>query len=449
MSVENRRVSLQMQIIRDPCREIDKQRMRVFGDSGGIVGRLPDCFWVLPDPKRYVSGHHLTIECRDGGYWIRDTSRNGVFLNDSHEPVGFGHTARLQDGDRMAVGKYRVLVNVRETENRETFDLSDQDVVIDRGANPQEPESLTSSTSDGMLPSVLADEPSAEASSTERRSPTWSTNTQFLDPHIAMTEPGRVVKVDRVALQAAGLLSPPKQERLTANQFRKIKRPVIANAVGKGSTTPVPNGHLVMLTSALPGEGKTFSSVNLAFSLAKEKDLEVLLIDADVAKPNVSNVFGIKDEPGLLDALADRSLDVESLILRTDIERLSVLSAGRCESDTATELLASSRMEEVVARIAACHPRRIVVLDSPPLLLTNESQVLATLVGQIVLVVRAGFTPKPAVLEAVALISQDVPVGLVLNQSRTGAKGSYYGYGSYGYGYGYGVYGDADKSAAK
>jgi exopolysaccharide/PEP-CTERM locus tyrosine autokinase len=250
-----------------------------------------------------------------------------------------------------------------------------------------------------------------------------------------------------VALQAAGLLSPPEQERLTENQFRKIKRPVIANAVGKGLAAAVPNGHLVMLTSALPGEGKTFSSINLAFSLAREKDLEVLLIDADVAKPNVSNVFGMQDVPGLLDALADESLEVESLILRTDVDGLSILSAGHCESDTATELLASSRMEELVAHIAERNRRRIVVFDSPPLLLTNESQVLATLVGQIILVVRAGITPKPAVLEAVGLIGETVPVGLVLNQSRVATKGGYYGYGSYGYRYGVDV--DTDQPPAK
>ena len=174
--------------------------------------------------------------------------------------------------------------------------------------------------------------------------------------------------------------------------------------------------------------------------MAREKDLEVLLVDADVAKPNISNLFGIQDEPGLLDAIANEAVDLESLVLPTDVERLSIMPAGRGDLDTATELLASSRMLEITAQLAVSNPRRIVLFDSPPLLLTTEARVLATVVGQIVLVVRAGETPRAAVLEAIGLFEEDKPIGLVLNQCKVGAHGGYYGYG--GYGYGYGAYGD-------
>lgn len=197
-----------------------------------------------------------------------------------------------------------------------------------------------------------------------------------------------------------------------------------------------------MVTSSLPGEGKTFSCVNLAFSMAREKDLDVVLIDADIAKQHVSRVFGVADEPGLLNALADDLIDVETLILPTDVRGLSILPAGQCaEDDIATELLASTRMDEVAARIGARSAHRIALFDSPPLLLTNEARVLASLMGQILLVVRAGVTPQQAVLEAISYVDEGKPLGLILNQSHGHAPGSYYGYGAYGYG-AYG--GDAD-----
>src|SRR5690606_6116067 len=117
------------------------------------------------------------------------------------------------------------------------------------------------------------------------------------------------------------------QERELADQYRQIKRPLIANAIGRGVQKPK-NGHLIMMASALPGEGKTFTSINLALSLALEKDISVLLADADVPKPHISRIFGVETEPGLIDVLANESLDVESLILPTDTPHLSILPSG-------------------------------------------------------------------------------------------------------------------------
>jgi exopolysaccharide/PEP-CTERM locus tyrosine autokinase len=240
--------------------------------------------------------------------------------------------------------------------------------------------------------------------------------------------PSRSIKIDRPALRAAGLLPPEDQERRLADQYRQIKRPLIANALGKG-VEKVANGHLIMMASALPGEGKTFTSINLAMSLAREKDVSVLLIDADVAKPHISRLFGIENDPGLLDALTDTSLDVESMIVHTDVPGLTILSAGR-QTETATELLASTRMEQVVARIGAHDRRRIVLVDSPPLLLTSESRALADVVGQVVLVVRAGMTAQQSVLDAISFLGEGKAIGLVLNQSASASHSTYYGYGS-------------------
>jgi exopolysaccharide/PEP-CTERM locus tyrosine autokinase len=236
------------------------------------------------------------------------------------------------------------------------------------------------------------------------------------------------ISVERGALRAAGLTAPEHQERQLGDQYRQIKRPLIANATGRGAKK-VAGGQLIMMASALPGEGKTFTSINLALSLALEKDITVLLVDADVSKRHISRIFGVEGEAGLLDALKDDTLDLESLIIPTDIGGLSILPAGN-RTDIATELLSSAHMQNTVARLGADNPNRIVLLDSPPLLLTSESRALAAIVGQVVVVVRAGHTPQQAVLDAVSHIPEDKAVGFVLNQcSLRSSEGYYYGDG--------------------
>lgn len=242
----------------------------------------------------------------------------------------------------------------------------------------------------------------------------------------------KVIHLDHAALVRAGFLPPDHKQRQIADQFRHVKRPLLAAALGRG-IEPLPNGRMIMTASSLPGEGKTFVSVNLALSMSLERDISVLLVDADVAKPHISRLFGIDGESGLLEALQDDRLDVESLILPTDIPKFSVLPAGQ-PTDTATELLASRRMQAVVARLAASQDRmRVVIFDSPPLLLTSESRVLAQPMGQVILVVQAGKTPQQAVHDAIACLGEGKPVSLLLNQSEAISQaGYYYRDGSYG-----------------
>jgi protein-tyrosine kinase len=237
----------------------------------------------------------------------------------------------------------------------------------------------------------------------------------------------KLVRIDRQALRREGLMPPENQERTLADEYRYIKRPLIVKATGRGGSK-LPKGQLIMMASAMPAEGKTFTTINLAMSMALEQDISVLLVDADVAKPHISRTFGVENEPGLLDVLREGQTQVESVILPTDLPNLSILPAGR-RSDTATELLASYRMEEIAGNLAANDPMRIVLIDSPPLLLTSESRALAQVVGQIVVVVRAGFTPRQAVLDAIGFLAEGKSIGLVLNQSVNAAAGYYYGYG--------------------
>ena len=235
------------------------------------------------------------------------------------------------------------------------------------------------------------------------------------------------IALDRGMLRAAGLLPPESDANMLARQYRKIKHPLIAQAMGRG-VPRAPKGYLIMIASAMPGEGKSFTAVNLALSLALEKDIRVLLVDADVAKPQLSHVLGLEKEKGLLDALREPDLDVETLVRATDVPTLSFLPAG-IGSDEATELLSSSRMEQLAERFGESDERRIVVFDSPPLLQTTESPALARIAGQIVVVVRAESTPQPVLLDALESLGDHPAVSLVLNQSTQTVSSSYYYYG--------------------
>ena len=263
---------------------------------------------------------------------------------------------------------------------------------------------------------------------------------QTWDAEILVQPHRRVVHIDVMALRRAGLLAPQDDERLIVDEYRNIKRPLVAHAFGKRATK-VPDGHLIMVGSALPGEGKTFSCINLALSMTTERDMSVLLVDADVAKPHITRLFGLEKEPGLLDILdRDVGLDVDQAILPTNLNGLSILPAGLPRAH-ATEMLASERMESLIRTLGDQDPNRIVLFDSPPLLMTSEAKVLASLVGQVVIIVHAGKTPQRAVFDAVGQVGEDKALNLVLNQVRHSRSGNYYG-AYYGYGAGEG-HGDA------
>ncbi len=258
---------------------------------------------------------------------------------------------------------------------------------------------------------------------------TQSRNSRRREPRDGDSGLTPILKIDQDALRVAGLIPPEHQRRVIADQFRHIKRPLVAAAIGRG-VQKLERGQLIMMASAMPGEGKTFISVNLALSMALENDVSILLVDADVAKPHISHTLGVADRPGLTDVLRDESLDVESLIMATDVPNLSILPAGH-HTNIAAELLASHRMEQIMNHLASSDAERVVLIDSPPLLLTNESRALAHWVGQVVLVVRAEWTSHQAVLDAIEHLGPDKSVKLVLNQSKVAETAYYYGYGDH------------------
>lgn len=234
------------------------------------------------------------------------------------------------------------------------------------------------------------------------------------------------VNLDLVKMRQYGIVTPDQGRTQIAEQFRVIKRPLLTNAFNKGPGM-IKNGNLIMVTSALAGEGKSFCTVNLAMSIAMEMDRTVLLVDADVARPSIPKILGVGTERGLLDILVEEDLSLADVLIKTDVEKLTLLTAGRRHSHS-TELLASRNMEELLKELAERYADRVVIFDSPPLLLTSEARVLASQMGQIVLVVEAETTSQQAVRETLRQIESCDVVNLIYNKTRTFSGGEYYGY---------------------
>jgi exopolysaccharide/PEP-CTERM locus tyrosine autokinase len=244
-------------------------------------------------------------------------------------------------------------------------------------------------------------------------------------------KPAKEVVLDLERLAAMGYITPSGSRSLIADEFRVLKRPMLNNVRGT-SAAPAERANLIMVTSSLPGEGKTFTSVNLAISMSLELDCHVLLVDADVARPAVLDRLGLPPSPGLLDLLTDPALSVSDVLLKTNVERLTIMPAG-AHNLNATELLASDGMSALLDELSTRYADRIIVFDAPPLLASTESRVLATRMGQVVVVVEAGKTAQNAVAESMAALESCPIVMPVLNKASDSQVGSYYG----GYGAGY------------
>ncbi|MDB5747567.1 MAG: protein tyrosine kinase [Massilia sp.] len=225
----------------------------------------------------------------------------------------------------------------------------------------------------------------------------------------------RQVELDLAAMREAGLVTAASGRTSLLEDFRVIKRPLLQRAFTQ-ATGGRPN-NLIMITSSLPGEGKTYCALNLAMSIAMELDHTVLLVDADVARPSVLRTLGLPAQRGLMDILVDDKLDLSDVMLRTNVDTLSILPAGT-STPRATELLASSTMSNLVNEIAHRYPDRVIIFDSPPLLLTSESRVLASHMGQIVVVVEAQGTTQQAVQESLRQLEGCSNVNLIYNKAR-------------------------------
>ena len=259
-----------------------------------------------------------------------------------------------------------------------------------------------------------------------------SSHVKASQTHSIRTEKKTAATVDRERLSAAGFIVPGAPPGSLAEEFRIVKRQLLLNASGAATGRPLDRGRMILVCSAQPNDGKTFCAINLALSLASERDTDVLLVDADVANPQILATLGLESGPGLMDALADPAIDVESLIVRTDVDKLSVLGPGR-QANNDTEMLASSRTRAVLEGLANNHPSRIIIFDSAPALAASPASVLALNVGQVMMVVRADCTTESELRDAVALLGGCPNISLLLNGSSyfggNHSFGSYYGQG--------------------
>jgi protein-tyrosine kinase len=243
----------------------------------------------------------------------------------------------------------------------------------------------------------------------------------------------RFAAIDRQHLVAMNFIDPDGPVTGLSEEFRIVKRQLLLAARGGKGMSALEHGERILVCSANPNEGKTYCALNLALSMATEKDNRVLLVDADFAKPSVLRTLEIENGPGLMDALADPSINVEDFVIETDITGLSILPAG-AQTNQDTEYLAASRTAQIIDQLTRNDPSRIIIFDSPPALAASPASVLALHVGQILMVVHADVTNESALRDAISLLSGCEHMQLLLNKTKfspTGRKfGNYYGYGA-------------------
>jgi protein-tyrosine kinase len=257
-----------------------------------------------------------------------------------------------------------------------------------------------------------------------RREPTLDGSALQAGSRTRTLRKAQSAEFDLAKLASAGYLQPEDSESEIANEFRKIKRPLIKACQGK-SAMAIQNANRIMVTSSVEGEGKSFVALNLALSMATERDSTVLLIDADTTRPKISQLAGIDSKFGLLDLLAGGEAAVSDALFRTNIDRLMLLPAGAGRRH-ATELLASAAMERLVEHLATRYPDRILIFDAPPLLGAPEPSVLASHMGQIIVVVEADKTTHKVLTKALTTIQSCPVVTTVLNKASSTEQGYFY-----------------------
>lgn len=263
-------------------------------------------------------------------------------------------------------------------------------------------------------------------------------------PEVPRMPVGKQVGLDFRALRQSGLITPDNMSSALSNEFRAIKRKLLQKVRDPKTRATVNN--LVMVTSSLPEEGKTFSSTNLAMSLAAERGLRVLLIDADVIRPSVGNVFVSPPTEGLTDLLSGKAKQVSDVLYQcSDVPNLSVIFAGNPKANS-PELISSGKMANLCRELSSEYSDRVIVLDTPPVLASPEPAILATYVHQLVMVVAAAKTDRHQLRKALEAVSSCQNISLLFNKAPRWNETEYNLY--YGYGYG-GSQSQAEPNAAQ
>lgn len=235
------------------------------------------------------------------------------------------------------------------------------------------------------------------------------------------------IEIDLDMLESKGFVSTNSQRQLINEEYRAIKRKLLDNAFGALSKS-LNNSNIIMVTSSRPGEGKTFTAINLALSIALEQDKTVLLVDADVLRPNVMRTLEQENRQGLMEYLLGETDNISKVMCRTNLDNLRIISAGKSHH-LSTELLASERMFDAVEEFANRYTDRVVIVDTPPLLGINETAILANLAGQALVVTEESKTKLVDIQNAVKQLNPDMAIGFIVNKAEKGSSdGAGYGY---------------------
>lgn len=254
------------------------------------------------------------------------------------------------------------------------------------------------------------------------------TVTEQVSLETAKSSSGQKIEIDLEKLEEKGFVSTNARRQLINEEFRAIKRKVLGNAFGALSKS-LKNSNIIMVTSTNPGEGKTFTAINLALSIALEKDKTVLLVDADVLRPNVMRTLDMENREGLMEYLLGEKSDISEIMCKTNLENLRIIPAGKSHH-LSTELLASEKMYDAVAEFANRYPDRVVIVDTPPLHGINETAILANLAGQAIVVVEEGKTKLADIQKAVSQLHPEMAIGFVVNKAQK-VNDDEHGYGYY------------------
>jgi protein-tyrosine kinase len=282
-------------------------------------------------------------------------------------------------------------------------------------------------------PLQIAIEPTPPENSIEKLQHSQSLGVKT--PQTSQAKPARsdgivsnaTIEIDLDMLEKKGFVSTNAQRLVINEEYRAIKRKILDNAFGPLSKS-LNNSNIIIVTSSRQGEGKTFTAINLALSIALEQDKTVLLVDADVLRPNVMRTLEQKNEQGLMDYLLGEKEDIAEVMCKTNLDNLRIISAGKSHH-LSTELLASERMFSAVAEFANRYTDRVVIVDAPPLLGINETAILANLAGQAIVVTEEFKTKLIDVEKAVKQLNPEMAIGFVVNKTEhVNLEGGGYGY---------------------
>jgi len=458
-------MALELLILKDPCREISKHRVRAFGEHGGEIGRAPDSFWVLPDPKGYVSGHHCSITYRDGVYWLRDKSRNGVFLNGSRVALGYGNEVPLRNDDRVQIAEYEVVVRLdkrpvrlagvgpREPANARTESTGEHKKltpVVPKHAAAQaedsggfaalEPFTETVELPEGVTVAALSADPvqpEADVAGAASDTPVSSSARSLMElafnrmrqPQVGLDDTGshltpalpaefRPTTIDHDAMERHAVLLAVKDD--AAVRAFKILRTRVRRRMTSN------HWRSVGVTGSGEGVGKTVTSINLALAMAQDKRSPVFLVDMDLNRPQIGAYFGMKFDKGLTDYLLGEAT-LEEIIYSPGVDGLAVIPNGRALQHS-SELLHSTRMVEPVSALEAAQPERTILYDLPPILMSDDVLVFSPHMDCVIDVVAVGITPRATRERSRDILGELNVVGIVLNRATGPDNGGNYYY---------------------